>query len=63
MAEQKITVEIDGSHTFEYNADLNLGVEFVGIYTAPFVAEERGEESLTLYPVSRVTAVYVGEVP
>ena len=59
----KITVEIDGSHTFEYNADLNPGADALGIFAEPYVVEERGNESLTLHPVSRVTAVYLGEVP
>jgi len=27
MAEQKITVEIDGSHTFQYDEELNLAPE------------------------------------
>ena len=63
MADQKITVEIDGSHTFEYNADLNPGADFLGIFTEPYVVEERGNESRTVHPVSRVTAVYVGEMP
>ena len=63
MAEQKITVEIDGSHTFEYNADVNPGEDFLGIFREGYVVEERGNESLTVHPVSQVTAVYVGEVP
>ena len=61
MAEQKITVEIEGNHTFELEATGDT--EARSIFTEPCVVEKRQDSSFTVYPVSRVTAVYVGEVP
>ena len=65
MAEQKITVEIEGNHTFELEAtgDRDLETEARSIFTEPCVMEKRQGSSFTVYPASRVTAVYVGEVP
>ena len=64
MAEQKITVEIEGNHTFEFSADVNpAGGDVPLIFDHSYVVEEREGDSLTIHPVSRVTAVYVGSVP
>ena len=63
MAEKTITVEIDGDHMFEYNADRNPGADALSLFKEAYVVEERGDGSLTIHPVSRVIAVHVGEVP
>jgi len=65
MAEQKITVEIDGSHTFEVETTggRDVATEARGIFSAESVTEKRGDGAFTVHPVGRVTAVYVGEVP
>ena len=65
MADQKITVEIDGSHTFELEptGDGDLGTEATAVFAGPCVVEKREGGSFTVHPVSQVTAVYVGEVP
>lgn len=65
MAEKKITVEIDGSHTFEVEATggRDVGTEARGIFSGECVTETRDNGDFTLHPVSRITAIYVGEVP
>ena len=65
MAEQKITMEIEGNHTFELEptGDGDLGTEARSVFAGPCVVEKREGDSLTVHPVSRVTAVYVGSVP
>lgn len=65
MAEQKITVEIDGSHTFELkprgDGDPITGAR--SVLEGSCVVEKREDGAFTVHPVDRVTAVYVGEVP
>lgn len=65
MAEQKITVEIDGGHTFEVKTTggRDVATEARGIFAGECVTEVRDDGALTVHPVSRVMAVYVGEVP
>ena len=64
MAEQKITVEIDGDHTFELDlaGDGDALARARSIFTAECVVEKR-DDGHTVHPVSRVSAVYVGAVP
>ena len=65
MADQRITVEIEGSHTFELEptGDGDLGTEARSVFAGESVVEKREGSSFTVHPVSRVTAVYVGSVP
>lgn len=65
MADPKITVEIDGNHTFEVETTgaRDVGTEARGIFSGECVTEKRDNGSFTVHPVSRITAVYVGEVP
>ena len=65
MAEQKITVEIDGSHTFEIEPTegTDLATQARSIFSGECVVEKRDSDAFTVHPVSQVTAVYVGEVP
>lgn len=65
MAEQTITVEIDGHHTFELEptGGRDPVTEARAVFEGSCVVERRADGALTLHPVSRVTAVYVGDVP
>lgn len=65
MADQKITVEIEGNHTFELETtgERDLATEARAVFTEPCVVEKRKDGAFTVHPVSRVTAVYVGSVP
>lgn len=67
MAEQPemITVEIDGDYTFalEPTGDRDLATEARAIFDRLCVVEQREDGSFTVHPVTRVTAVHVGDVP
>lgn len=65
MAEQKITVEIDGRHTFELEpkGDRDPLTEAGAVLEGSGVVEKRNDGSFTVHPIARVTAVYVGSVP
>jgi hypothetical protein len=66
MAEtQKITVEIEGNHTFELEPPgmRDAATEARAVFAAECVVEQRAGGAFTVWPVSRVTAVYVGDVP
>jgi hypothetical protein len=65
MANQKITVEIEGNHTFdlEPSGERDLVGEATAVFGATCVVERREDGSFTVHPVSRVIAVYVGDVP
>lgn len=64
MAEHKITVEIDGDRTFELEltGDGDALTRARSIFSSECVVEKR-DDGLTVHPVSRVTAVFVGKVP
>jgi hypothetical protein len=65
MAEQSITVEIEGDYTFELEptGDRDLATEARAVFDKLCVVETREDGSFTVHPVSRVTAVHVGTVP
>jgi len=65
MAEQKITVEIEGNHTFELEptGERDPLSAAMSVFGGTCVVERRKSGTFTVHPVSRVTAVHVGEVP
>ncbi len=65
MSESTITVEIDEHHTFEVEptGERDVWTEARAILEGSCAVERREDGSFTLYPVSRVTAVYIGTVP
>lgn len=65
MANNKITIEIDGDRTFELEVeeDADLAATARGVFAGDCVVEQREDGDLTVHPVSRVTAVYVGTAP
>lgn len=65
MPHKAITVEIDGDHTFELRVaeDADLEEEARAVFSGDCVVERRADGDLTVHPVDRVTAVYVGSVP
>ena len=65
MRDQTITVEIDGDHTFELESagDRDPVSEARAVFSAPCVIERRKDGSFTVHPVSRVTAIHIGDVP
>lgn len=65
MDKETLTVEIDGDHTFEFEIaeDTDAVAAAQAVYSRDCVVEVREDGALTVHPVSRVTAVYVGTVP
>lgn len=65
MPDKKITVEIDASHTFEVDSPGSRDplTEARSILDGASVVERREDGNFTVHPVSRITAVYIGEVP
>ena len=62
---EKITVEIDGEHTFELEptGERDAVGDATAVFGASCVVERRENGSFTVHPVSQVTAVYVGDIP
>lgn len=65
MAEKKIIVQIEGDHTFELDpmGDRDIATEARAVFDKLCVVETREDGSFTVHPVSRITAVHVGDVP
>jgi hypothetical protein len=65
MAEPKITVEIEGKHTFELEptGGKDFETRARSVFETSCVVEHRGDGKFTVYPVSQITAVYVGALP